>query len=135
MRPPEVLFVCVQNAGRSQMAAALLRHLGGDRVVVRSAGSRPAADVHPVVVEALREVGLDVGGEKPKTLEEAAVRASDVIVTMGCGDACPVFPGKRYEDWKVTDPAGKPLAEVRAVREEIRGRVVALLASLGIAAR
>lgn len=132
MQRPEVLFVCVQNAGRSQMAAALLRHLGGDRVVVRSAGSRPAAEVHPVVVEALREVGLDVGGERPKTLEEAAVRASDVIVTMGCGDACPVFPGKRYEDWKVTDPHGKPLAEVRAVREEIRGRVESLLASLGI---
>ena len=131
---PEVLFVCVQNAGRSQMAAALLRHLAGDRVVVRSAGSTPASEIHAPVVEVLREIGLDPAEEFPKPLADEFVRAADVVVTMGCGDACPVLPGKRYEDWKVTDPAGRPLEEVRAVREEIRARVETLLASLGIAA-
>lgn len=129
---PEVLFVCVQNAGRSQMAAALLRRMAGDRVVVRSAGSAPAGEIHGNVVEALREIGLDAAEDFPKPLADDFVRAADVVVTMGCGDACPVFPGKRYEDWKVADPAGKDLAGVRAVLGEIRGRVTALLRSLGI---
>jgi protein-tyrosine-phosphatase len=131
---PEVLFVCVHNAGRSQMAAALLRRLAGDRVVVRSAGSAPASQIHPVVVTALRESGLDLGGESPKRLADESVRAADVVVTMGCGDACPVFPGKRYEDWQVPDPAGKPLAEVRSIRDEIERRVRKLLDDLGVPA-
>jgi arsenate reductase len=131
---PEVLFVCVHNAGRSQMAAAFLAHLGGDRVVVRSAGSAPADEVHPAVVEAMGEVGIDLraSGAHPKRLEEAAVRASDVVVTMGCGDACPVFPGTRYEDWVLDDPAGQGLEAVRPIRDEIRGRVLELMASLGL---
>ncbi len=129
---PTVLFVCVHNAGRSQMAAALTRHLAGGRVVVRSAGSAPAAAIHPGVVEALREIGLDVAGETPKHLADASVETADVVVTMGCGDACPVVPGTRREDWQVPDPAGRPLAEVRPVRDEIERRVRALLASLGI---
>lgn len=131
---PEVLFVCVHNAGRSQMAAAFLAHLGGDRVVVRSAGSAPADEVHPAVVEAMGEVGIDLraAGAHPKRLEEAAVRASDVVVTMGCGDACPVFPGTRYEDWLLDDPAGRGLEAVRPVRDEIRRRVLELMASLGL---
>ena len=131
---PEVLFVCVHNAGRSQMAAALLRRLAGDRVLVRSAGSAPASTIHPGVVEALREVGLDVGDESPKRLALESVVAADVVITMGCGDACPVFPGKRYEDWQVPDPAGRPLAEVRHIRDEIERRVRTLLADLGVAA-
>ena len=132
---PEVLFVCVHNAGRSQMAAAWLAHLGGDRVVVRSAGSAPADDLNPRVVEAMVEVGLDLrgSGARPKRLDEAAVEASDVVVTMGCGDACPFFPGTRYEDWALDDPATLDLDGVRRVRDEIRALVVALLGSLGVA--
>jgi protein-tyrosine-phosphatase len=129
-RVPEVLFVCVHNAGRSQMAAALLAHHAGDSVVVRSAGSAPGESVNPAVVEAMREVGLDLSREFPKPLTTAAVEASDVVVTMGCGDACPVFPGKRYLDWKLDDPAGQGLDTVRRIRDEIDGLVVDLLASL-----
>ncbi|MCZ7426360.1 arsenate reductase ArsC [Micromonospora sp. WMMA1949] len=128
---PSVLFVCVHNAGRSQMAAAWLRHLAGDSVEVRSAGSEPADRINPVAVEAMREVGIDLTGQTPARLTWDAAEAGDVIVTMGCGDACPVFPGKRYEDWKLTDPAGQSLDVVRGVRDEIRARVEALLADLG----
>jgi protein-tyrosine-phosphatase len=127
---PEVLFVCVHNAGRSQMAAALLEQLGAGRVRVRSAGSEPADAVNPAVVEALAEVGLDITREVPKRLTDDAAREADVVVTMGCGDACPVFPGKRYLDWQLDDPAGKPLAEVRIIRDEIERRVRALLSEL-----
>ena len=129
---PEVLFVCVHNAGRSQMAAALLARHGGDRVVVRSAGSAPADDLNPAVVEAMAEVGIDLraAGAHPKKLEEAAVRASDVVVTMGCGDTCPYFPGTRYEDWELDDPAGQGIEAVRPIRDEIDRRVLALLAGL-----
>ena len=131
---PEVLFVCVHNAGRSQMAAAWLAALGGDRVVVRSAGSAPADDLNPAVLEAMAEVGLDLraAGARPKKLEDAAVEASDVVITMGCGDACPFHPGKRYEDWKLDDPAGQGVEAVRPIRDEIRARVLDLLASLGV---
>lgn len=131
---PEVLFVCVHNAGRSQMAAALVdRHAAG-RVVVRSAGSAPADDINPAVVEAMAEIGIDLraAGARPKKLEDAAVRASDVVITMGCGDACPVYPGKRYEDWTLDDPAGQGVEAVRPIRDEIRRRVVELLDSLGL---
>ncbi len=133
---PEVLFVCVHNAGRSQMAAAFLQHLAGDRVIVRSAGSAPADDINPAVVEAMAEVGIDLRaiGAVPKRLEDAAVQASDVVITMGCGDACPIYPGKRYEDWVLDDPAGLDLSGVRDVRDEIRDRVVSLIASLGLPA-
>ncbi|MEZ5209421.1 MAG: arsenate reductase ArsC [Acidimicrobiales bacterium] len=129
---PEVLFVCVHNAGRSQMAAALLEQLGGDRVVVRSAGSAPADDINPAVVEAMAELGIDLrrAGAHPKKLDEAAVAASDVVITMGCGDACPFYPGKRYEDWVLDDPAGQGVDAVRPIRDEIRRRVESLLASL-----
>jgi arsenate reductase len=129
---PEVLFVCVHNAGRSQMAAAYLMHYGGDRVVVRSAGSAPVDDVNPAVVEAMAEVGIDLraNGAHPKKLEDAAVQASDVVITMGCGDACPFYPGKRYEDWKLDDPAGQGVDAVRPIRDEIERRVQALLADL-----
>jgi arsenate reductase len=127
---PSVLFVCVHNAGRSQMAQAWMRHLAGDRVEVRSAGSEPADQVNPVAVEAMNEVGIDITGEAPKILTVDAVRDSDVVVTMGCGDTCPVFPGKRYEDWELTDPAGQDIEVVRGVRDEIRGRVEALLKEL-----
>ena len=127
---PEVLFVCVHNAGRSQMAAGLLdRHAEG-RVVVRSAGSAPAAEIHPTVAQAMAEIGIDISAEFPKPLTEGAVRASDVVITMGCGDACPIFPGTRYEDWELEDPAGKDLATVRGIRDEIDRRVRALLAEL-----
>lgn len=129
---PEVLFVCVHNAGRSQMAAAFTRHLSGGRVRVLSAGSAPAAEIQTPVREALREVGLDPGEEFPKRLAAEFVRAADVVVTMGCGDTCPVFPGKRYEDWKIPDPRGQGLDAVREIRDEIRGRVTGLLASLGV---
>jgi arsenate reductase (thioredoxin) len=131
---PEVLFVCVHNAGRSQMAAGFLEHLAGDRVVVRSAGSAPADDVNPAVVEAMREVGIDLRatGAHPKRLDEAAVAASDVVITMGCGDACPIFPGKRYEDWVLDDPAGHGVEAVRPIRNEVRRRVLDLMASLGL---
>jgi arsenate reductase len=131
---PEVLFVCVHNAGRSQMAAALLAHHAGDRVVVRSAGSTPADDLNPAVVEAMAEVGIDLrsAGAHPKKLDEAAVEASDVVITMGCGDSCPIFPGKRYEDWDLDDPAGRGVDSVRPIRDEIRSRVEALMASLDL---
>ncbi|KWV30323.1 arsenate reductase ArsC [Micromonospora rifamycinica] len=127
---PSVLFVCVHNAGRSQMAAGWLRHLAGNTVEVRSAGSAPAEHVNPVAVDAMREVGIDITAEQPKLLDRDAAEASDVIVTMGCGDTCPVFPGTRYEDWKLTDPAGQPLSVVREVRDEIRQHVARLLADL-----
>lgn len=132
---PEVLFVCVHNAGRSQMAAALTARYGGDRVVVRSAGSAPADDINPAVVEAMAEVGIDLRatGAHPKKLEDAAVAASDVVVTMGCGDACPFYPGTRYEDWVLDDPAGQGVDAVRPIRDEIDRRVRALLDSLGVA--
>lgn len=126
---PEVLFVCVHNAGRSQMAAAFLAHHGGDRVVVRSAGSAPADDLNPAVVEAMAEIGIDLraAGATPKKLDEAAVQASDVVITMGCGDACPFYPGTRYEDWQLDDPAGQGIDAVRPIRDEIERRIVELL--------
>ena len=127
---PEVLFVCVHNAGRSQMAAALLAHRAQGAVRVRSAGSEPADQLNPAVVDAMRELGLDIGQEVPKPLTDDAVRAADVVITMGCGDACPFYPGKRYLDWDLEDPAGKPLATVRRIRDEIDDRVQALLAEL-----
>lgn len=127
---PSVLFVCVHNAGRSQMAAGWLRHLAGNTVEVRSAGSEPADHINPVAVEAMREVGIDITAEQPKILDRDTAQASDVIITMGCGDTCPVFPGKRYEDWKLTDPAGQPLSVVREVRDEIRQHVARLLDEL-----
>jgi ArsR family transcriptional regulator len=127
---PEVLFVCVQNAGRSQMAAAILRHLAGDRVHVRTAGSAPADAVRSVVVTALDEIGVPIGGEFPKPLTDEVVRAADVVVTMGCGDACPVYPGRRYLDWELDDPVGLPLARVRDIRDEIEHHVRELLATL-----
>jgi len=129
---PEVLFVCVHNAGRSQMAAALLDHHAGGRVVVRSAGSAPAEDLNPAVVEAMAEIGIDLraAGAHPKRLEDAAVQASDVVITMGCGDTCPIYPGKRYEDWVLDDPAGKGVEAVRPIRDEIDRRVRALLGEL-----
>ena len=129
---PSVLFVCVHNAGRSQMAAAWLSHLSGGAVEVRSAGSEPADAVNPAAVAAMLEVGIDLADEVPKVLTTDAVRASDVVVTMGCGDACPVFPGTRYEDWALDDPAGQGLDAVRPIRDEIRTRVLALLDSLGL---
>jgi arsenate reductase (thioredoxin) len=129
-RPLEVLFVCVQNAGRSQLAAAILRQLAGDRVVVRTAGSAPAEAVRASVVAALDEIGVSVGGEFPKPLTDEAVRAADVVVTMGCGDACPVYPGRRYLDWAVDDPVGRPIEEVRRIRDDIDGRVRELLTTL-----
>ncbi|MDH6540033.1 arsenate reductase ArsC [Streptomyces lavendulae] len=129
---PSVLFVCVHNAGRSQMGAAFLTHLGGDRVQVRSAGSAPADTVNPAVVEAMAEAGIDISAESPKVLTVEAVRSSDVVITMGCGDACPYFPGKRYLDWTLTDPAGQGVAAVRPIRDEIERRVRGLLAELGI---
>jgi protein-tyrosine-phosphatase len=129
---PEVLFVCVHNAGRSQMAAALLAHHAGDALVVRSAGSEPADDINPAVIEAMTEIGIDLraSGAHPKRLDEAAVRASDVVITMGCGDACPIFPGKRYEDWKLDDPAGRGVDAVRPIRDEIDRRIRTLVAEL-----
>jgi len=128
--PPEVLFVCVHNAGRSQMAAALLERHAGDRVRVRSAGSAPASELNPAVVEAMAEVGIDLSKETPKRLVDEYVREADVVVTMGCGDACPVYPGKRYLDWDLPDPAGKSLEEVRPIRGEIDRRVRELLSDL-----
>jgi arsenate reductase (thioredoxin) len=126
----QVLFVCVRNAGRSQMAAALLALRSRGRIDVRSAGSAPAERVNPAVVEAMAELGVDLRGETPKALREDAVRGADVVVTMGCGDACPVYPGKRYEDWDVEDPAGKDLETVLRIRDEIDGRVRELVAEL-----
>jgi arsenate reductase len=123
---PEVLFVCVHNAGRSQMAAALLERRTGGAVTIRSAGSEPADSVNPRVVEAMGELGIELGAARPKRLEDEAVRAADVVITMGCGDACPVYPGKRYEDWDIEDPAGKDLDTVRRIRDEIEARVARL---------
>jgi arsenate reductase len=128
--PPEVLFVCVHNAGRSQMAAALLEHHAAGRVRVRSAGSEPADRLNPAVIQAMAEIGIDISAERPKLLQEEVVRDAHVVITMGCGDACPVFPGIRYEDWELADPSGKPLEEVRAIRADIDGRVRTLLEEL-----
>ncbi len=130
MKKPEVLFVCIHNAGRSQMAAGLLDHYAAGRVVVRSAGSQPADSINPVAVEVMNEVGIDISKEFPKPLAEEGVRNADVVITMGCGDACPFFPGKRYLDWQLSDPAGRPVEEVREVRDDIDRRVRALLAEL-----
>ena len=127
---PQVLFVCVHNAGRSQMAAALLNRYAAGRVRVRSAGSAPAEEINPAVREAMAEVGIDISAEHPKLLTTDAVRASDVVITMGCGDACPIFPGKRYEDWDLTDPAGRGIEDVRPIRDDIKGRIQALLAEI-----
>jgi arsenate reductase len=127
---PLVLFVCVHNAGRSQMAAGWLAALAGGRIDVRSAGSEPANRINPVAVEVMREVGIDIAGEQPDKLTADSVRHADVVVTMGCGDICPVFPGKRYEDWDVTDPAGQPTDVVRGIRDDIGKRVEALLDEL-----
>ncbi|MCU0311557.1 MAG: arsenate reductase ArsC [Acidimicrobiales bacterium] len=129
---PEVLFVCVHNAGRSQMAAALLAHHAGDAVVVRSAGTAPAEEINPAVVEAMAELGIDLhaAGARPKRLEDAAVEASDVVITMGCGDECPFYPGTRYLDWELDDPAGQGVDAVRPIRDEIDRRVRGLLAEL-----
>jgi arsenate reductase (thioredoxin) len=129
---PTVLFVCVHNAGRSQMAAGWLRHLAGDRVEVLSAGSAPAEGINPVAVAAMAEVGIDIAGQQPKLLSDAAVQSSDVVITMGCGDACPFYPGKRYEDWALDDPAGQGIDAVRPIRDEIRSRVEELIASLAL---
>jgi arsenate reductase (thioredoxin) len=130
MSKPSVLFVCVHNAGRSQMAAGWLRHLAGDKVEVRSAGSAPGKTINPAAVEAMAEVGIDITDQKPKILEYEVAQDSDVIITMGCGDACPIFPGKRYEDWKLDDPAGQGVEAVRPIRDEIRARIETLLADL-----
>ncbi|MCK9874690.1 arsenate reductase ArsC [Frankia sp. AgPm24] len=127
---PSVLFVCVHNAGRSQMAAGWLTHLAGDRVEVRSAGSAPADQINPTAVAAMAEVGIDITDQTPKILTVDAVEASDVVITMGCGDACPIFPGKRYEDWKLDDPAGQGIDAVRPIRDDIRTRIEQLLAEL-----
>ncbi len=129
---PSALFVCVHNAGRSQMAAGYLRHLSGGAVEVRSAGSMPAEQINPVAVAAMLEEGIDIRAERPKVLTTDAVKASDVVITMGCGDACPIFPGKRYEDWALADPAGQGIESVRPIRDEIRGRVLTLLSELGV---
>ena len=129
---PSVLFVCVHNAGRSQMAAGWLRHLSGGAVEVRSAGSMPADQINPVAVDAMLEEGVDIRTEQPKVLTDDAVQASDVVITMGCGDVCPIYPGKRYEDWKLEDPAGQGIDAVRPIRDEIRRRIEALLDELGV---
>jgi len=127
---PTVLFVCIHNAGRSQMASGFLRHLAGDRIEVLSAGSAPAASINPVAVAAMAEEGVDISAEQPKILTNDAVKASDVVITMGCGDTCPFYPGKRYEDWVLDDPAGQAIDDVRPIRDEIRRRVEALIGEL-----
>lgn len=132
---PSVLFVCVHNAGRSQMAAGWLRHFAGDQVDVRSAGTEPADQINPVAVQAMAEVGIDITDQTPKVLDWDTAQSSDHIITMGCGDTCPVFPGKHYEDWKLDDPAGQPIDEVRRMRDDIRDRGTQLLAGLTPAAR
>jgi protein-tyrosine-phosphatase len=130
MTRPTVLFVCVHNAGRSQIAAGYLQHLAGDRIDVLSAGSEPKDQVNPVAVEVMREEGIDISANSPKILTVDAVRESDAVITMGCGDACPIFPGKRYEDWELDDPAGQDLATVRRIRDDIRARVETLIGEL-----
>lgn len=130
MSKPTVLFVCIHNAGRSQMAAGYLRELAGDRVEVLSAGSAPASSINPVAVQAMAEDGIDITAEQPKILTTDAVQASDVVITMGCGDTCPFYPGKRYEDWVLDDPAGQGIEAVRPIRDEIKRRIEALLAEL-----
>jgi protein-tyrosine-phosphatase len=127
---PTVLFVCVHNAGRSQMAAGYMKALAGDRVQVLSAGSEPKDRINPVAIQLMAEEGIDIASNQPKVLTTDAVRDSDVVITMGCGDTCPIFPGKRYEDWELTDPAGKPAGEVRPIRDDIKARVEALLAEI-----
>lgn len=127
MAKPSALFVCIHNAGRSQMAAAYLSHLAGDAIEVRSAGSAPANTINPMVVEAMREEGIDITDQKPKILTTESVEASDVVITMGCGDVCPFFPGKRYLDWKLDDPAGQGVEAIRPIRDEIRRRVEGLI--------
>ena len=127
---PSVLFVCVHNAGRSQMAAGWLRELAGDRIEVCSAGSMPAEQINPVAVQAMAEAGIDITAEEPKVLTTEAVQGSDVVITMGCGDACPFYPGKRYENWKLDDPAGQGIDAVRHIRDEIRSRIETLTAEL-----
>jgi len=127
---PAVLFLCVHNAGRSQMAAGWMRHLAGDSIAVFSGGSTPADEINPVAVEAMAEVGVDISNEEPRVWSDDDARAADVIVSMGCGDACPVYLGKRYEDWSLTDPAGQPIETVRVVRDEIRGKVEELIGSV-----
>jgi len=129
-KKPTVLFVCVHNAGRSQMAAGFMRQLGGDRIEVLSAGSAPKDSINPVAVEAMAELGIDITGQQPKILTTEAVQESDAVITMGCGDACPFYPGKRYEDWVLDDPAGQGIEFVRVVRDEIKGRVEALIKEL-----
>ncbi len=131
---PEVLFVCVHNAGRSQMAAVLTTHLSNGRILVRSAGSAPAAEINPRVLAVMAELGLDLSREFPKPLTDDALLAADVVITMGCGDACPFYPGKRHEDWELDDPSGQPIETVRRIRDEIAERVQILLAALGIEA-
>lgn len=133
-RRPAVLFLCIHNAGRSQMAAGWLRHLAGDRVEVFSGGSEPADQVNPAAVAVMAEVGIDIAGEQPQRWTDDQARAADVVVTMGCGDVCPVYPGKRYEDWELADPAGQSVEFVRDVRDEIRGRVEQLIDSLQVPA-
>ena len=130
MAPPEVLFVCVHNAGRSQMAAGLLKLRAGGRIEVRSAGSSPGDEINPAAIEAMEEIGVDLSDEFPKPLTDDAVRAADVVITMGCGDACALYPGKRYEDWELEDPAGKDLPTVRRIRDEIDARVQRLVSEL-----
>jgi len=127
---PTVLFVCVHNAGRSQMAAGWLKQLAGDQVVIWSAGSEPADQINPLAVQAMREAGIDISAETPKILTTDSVSRADVVITMGCGDTCPYFPGKRYEDWELTDPAGQPIEVVRRIRDDIKSRVQALAAGL-----
>lgn len=127
---PSVLFVCVHNAGRSQMAAGYLRHYAGNRIEVRSAGSVPAEHINPIAVEAMSEDGIDISAEQPKVLTDEAVQGSDAVITMGCGDACPFFPGKRYEDWELDDPAGQGIEAVRLIRDNIKTRIEALVADL-----
>jgi arsenate reductase (thioredoxin) len=129
---PTVLFLCVHNAGRSQMAAGWLRHLAGDRIRVRSGGSDPGDAVNPMAVEAMREVGVDIAGRRPRPWSDEDFEAADVVVTMGCGDTCPYVPGKRYVDWPLDDPAGQPIEEVRRIRDEIAGRVRHLMVDLGV---
>ena len=130
MNKPSVLFVCIHNAGRSQMAAGWLRHLAGDTVTVLSAGSEPANQLNPIAVQAMQEVGIDITAAVPQRLSTEAVQSSDVVITMGCGDACPFYPGKRYEDWELPDPAGQPLPAVRQIRDQIRTHIESLITTL-----